>query len=100
MSDISFTWDDNKNLINQKKHDGIDFDEAKTVFYDEFARVIFDPEHSESEDRFIILGISQKLRVLVVCHCYKESDSLIRIISARKATKKEEESYERQRNAK
>jgi uncharacterized DUF497 family protein len=100
MSDISFTWDANKNLINQKKHDGINFDEAKTVFYDEFARVIFDPEHSESEDRFIILGISQKLRVLVVCHCYKESDSLIRIISARKATKKEEDAYEQQRNEK
>jgi uncharacterized protein len=100
MADISFTWDNNKNLINQKKHEGIDFDEAKTVFYDEFARVIFDPEHSEFEDRFIILGISQKLRVLVVCHCYKESDSLIRIISARKATKKEEEAYEQQRNAK
>lgn len=100
MENILFTWDNNKNLINQKKHDGIDFNEAKTVFYDEFARVIFDPDHSTQEDRFIILGLSQKLRVLVVCHCYKESDSEIRIISARKATKKEAIIYEQYRNAK
>jgi len=98
MKDISFVWDPRKNLINQTKHD-IDFDEAKTVFFDEFARVIFDPSHSTEEDRFIILGISSKLRLLVVCHCYRESDSIIRLISARKATKKEETSYEKHRHA-
>jgi hypothetical protein len=98
MKDISFVWDPRKNLINQTKHD-IDFDEAKTVFFDEFARVIFDPSHSTEEDRFIILGLSFKLRLLVVCHCYRESDSIIRLISARKANKKEEVSYEKHRNA-
>ena len=98
MQDISFVWDPRKNLINQTKHD-IDFDEAKTVFFDEFARVIFDPSHSIEEDRFIILGISSKLRLLVVCHCYRESDSIIRLISARKANKQEETSYEKHRNA-
>ena len=99
MDTMSFTWDPQKNLMNQRKHDGIDFEEAKTVFYDEYARVIFDPQHSHQEDRFIILGLSSTLRILVVCHCYRESESLIRIISARKASKKEEQSYERQRNA-
>jgi uncharacterized protein len=99
MNEISFVWDPHKNLSNQAKHDGIDFDEAKTVFYDEHARVIYDPDHSSSEDRFIILGLSAKLRLLVVCHCYKESDSVIRLISARKATRKEAESYERTKNA-
>jgi uncharacterized DUF497 family protein len=98
MKDISFVWDPRKNLINQTKHD-IDFDEAKTVFFDEYARVIFDPSHSTEEDRFIILGLSSKLRLLVVCHCYRESDSIIRLISARRATKKEETSYEKHRNA-
>jgi len=98
MKDISFVWDPRKNLINQTKHD-IDFDEAKTVFFDEFARVIFDPSHSTEEDRFIILGLSSKLRLLVVCYCYRESDSIIRLISARKANKKEEVSYEKHRNA-
>jgi hypothetical protein len=98
MKDISFVWDPRKNLINQTKHD-IGFDEAKTVFFDEYARIIFDPLHSTEEDRFIILGLSSKLRLLVVCHCYRESDSIIRLISARKATKKEETSYERHRHA-
>lgn len=98
MKEISFVWDPRKNLANKAKHDGIDFEEAKTVFYDEYARVIYDPLHSEEEDRFVILGLSFKLRLLVVCHCYRESDSVIRIISARKATKKEEASYERQRH--
>ena len=99
MKELSFVWDPRKNLLNQAKHEGIDFDEAKTVFYDENARLIFDPLHSSEEDRFIILGLSSKLRLLVVCHCYRESDSIIRIISARKATKKEEISYERHRHA-
>ena len=100
MSELSFVWDSDKNILNQTKHDGIDFDEAKTVFYDEQARVIYDSGHSLNEDRFVILGISNKLRLLVVCHCYRESDSVIRLISARKATKKEAETYERKRNAK
>jgi len=92
-------WDPRKNLINQSKHDGIDFDEAKTVFFDEYARVIYDPEHSKEEDRFVIVGLSSKLRLLVVCHCYRESDSIIRLISARKATNQEKTSYEKHRNA-
>ena len=100
MSELSFVWDSDKNILNQTKHDGIDFDEAKTVFYDEQARVIYDRGHSLNEDRFVILGISNKLRLLVVCHCYRESDSVIRLISARKATKKEAETYERKRHAK
>jgi len=99
MKELSFVWDPRKNLINQEKHEGIDFDEAKTVFYDENARLIFDPLHSSQEDRFIILGLSSKLRLLVVCHCYRETEFIIRIISARKATKKEETSYERYRHA-
>ena len=92
MDTLRFEWDENKNQINQSKH-GISFDEAKTVFYDERALVIDDPEHSETEDRFIILGISDKTRLLVVCHCYRESDMVIRLISARKATKNESKYY-------
>ena len=99
MKELSFVWDPRKNLLNQSKHHGIDFEEAKTVFYDEYARIIYDPSHSSEEDRFIILGFSSKLRLLVVCHCYRETDSIIRIISARKAAKKEAEAYERKRNA-
>ena len=99
MPDISFTWDPRKNSQNIAKHNGIDFEEAKTVFYDENARLIHDPNHSSKEDRFIILGISNKLRLLIVCHCYRESDSIIRIISARKATTKEAKVYEEKRNA-
>ena len=97
MKALSFLWDPRKNDANVLKHDGIDFEEAKTVFYDEYARVIYDPDHSSEEDRFLILGLSQKLRILVVCHCYRENDAVIRIISARKATKKEATQYERRR---
>lgn len=92
MDRIKFEWDENKNLTNQRKH-GVSFDEAKTVFYDEEALVIDDPEHSEEEDRFIIMGLSNKTNLLVVCHCYRESDTVIRIISARKATKTESTFY-------
>ena len=92
MSCIRFEWDNRKNSINKKKH-GVSFEEAKTVFYDKKARIIFDPDHSEDEDRFIIVGISIRLKVLVVCHYYKESNEIIRIISARKATKSEEKQY-------
>jgi uncharacterized DUF497 family protein len=99
MKELTFVWDDKKELANRAKHDGISFDEAKTVFYDEYARLIFDPDHSNDEERFIIIGLSNNLRLLVVCHCYREFDSVIRIISARKASAKEEKVYERYRNA-
>lgn len=92
METIKFEWDENKNQINQKKHK-ISFEEAKTVFYDTEAIVIDDPEHSEEEERFIILGLSKKANLLVVCHCYRASDTLIRIISARKATVNETKQY-------
>jgi uncharacterized protein len=88
MNEIQFQWDKNKNRENIKKH-SVSFEEAKTVFFDENARLISDPEHSINEERFIILGISNKLRILIVVHAYKENDDIIRIISARKATKSE-----------
>lgn len=92
MKMIRFEWDEHKNEINIKKHQ-ISFQEAQTVFYDEEALVIDDPEHSKEEERFIILGLSKKANLLVVCHCYRESDEVIRIISARKATKSEAKQY-------
>ncbi len=92
MELIKFEWDENKNEINKKKHK-ISFDEAKTVFYDDNALLIDDPEHSEQEERFIILGTSSKANLLVVCHCYRQSETVIRIISARKATKTETNQY-------
>ena len=92
MESIRFEWDENKNQINKKKHK-VSFEEASSVFYDTEARVIDDPEHSEEEDRFIILGLSRKANLLMVCHCYRESDSVIRIISARKATTNETKQY-------
>lgn len=91
---MNFVWDDNKAALNQQKH-GVSFTEAATVFDDENGLVIFDPDHSESEDRFIILGMSYALRLLVVCHCYRENDEQIRIISARKATRNETSNYNR-----
>ena len=92
MNNIKFEWDKQKALSNKTKH-SVSFNEAKTVFFDENAKVIHDPEHSDSEDRFIILGLSSSARTLVVCHCYKESDGIIRIISARKASKRESKQY-------
>jgi len=89
---MRFQWDPNKNLVNIKKHK-ISFEEAKTVFYDDNARLIPDPEHSVTEERFIILGITNKLRLLIVVHTYKENDDVIRIISARKVTKAESKYY-------
>ena len=94
MKELGFEWDENKNVINKNKHK-ISFEEAKTVFYDECALVIDDPEHSAEEERFIILGSSIKANLLVVCHCYRATDTVIRIISARKATKNEAKYYER-----
>lgn len=92
METILFKWDENKNSINKKKHN-VSFEEAKTVFYDDNALMIDDPEHSEQEERFIILGTSHKANLLVVCHCYRQSETVIRIISARKATKAESKQY-------
>jgi len=92
METIRFEWDENKNSINKKKHK-ISFEEAESVFYDPNALLINDPEHSLEEERFIILGLSLKANLLVVCHCYRESESVIRIISARKATRTETMQY-------
>ncbi len=94
MMGIQFKWDENKNRKNKREH-GVSFEEAQTVFLDENAIRFFDPDHSEEEDRFIMLGISFKLRVLVVCHCYRENDEVIRLISARKADKDEIRDYRR-----
>jgi len=92
MREICFEWDENKNKKNRSKHN-ISFEEALTVFEDEEALVIDDPDHSDVEERFIILGLSKKANLLVVCHCYRASDTVIRIISARKATTIEAKQY-------
>ncbi|MFH1505063.1 MAG: BrnT family toxin [Candidatus Omnitrophota bacterium] len=92
MIDIQFTWDENKNKVNLKKHK-VSFEEAKAVFLDDNAQMIYDPDYSKNEDRFVLLGMSMRLRILVVCHCYRENDKIIRIISARKAAKKEKKQY-------
>ena len=93
MNALRFIYDEKKDKINRQKH-GISFSEAKTVFYDENARLIHDPGHSIDEERFIILGISNKFRLLLVVHCYRENEDTIRIISARKASKNERKQYE------
>lgn len=93
MKDICFEWDLAKNKANREKH-GISFEEAESVFYDENALVRDDPDHSDEEDRFIILGFSSLANMLVVSHCYREQDEVIRIISARKATKSERAQYQ------
>ena len=92
MSELRFEWDEAKNRENIKKH-GVAFEEAQTVFLDENAIRFYDPDHSQDEDRFIMLGMGCRLRVLVVCHCFRVSDSVVRIISARKAQKREAASY-------
>jgi uncharacterized protein len=90
---IKFEWDELKNASNQKKH-GVSFEEAKSVFYDSDAIQFFDNEHSSTdEERFLMLGISSKLRILVVCHCVRENNKIIRIISARPATNNETKHY-------
>jgi uncharacterized protein len=91
---LSFDWDERKSLANKRKHK-VSFEEAQTVFYDEEALLRDDPDHSDDEDRFILLGISAALRTLVVCHCYRKADQIIRIISARKASRSEAREYER-----
>lgn len=85
---IEFEWNFRKAISNQNKH-GISFEEAKSVFYDEFAVQFYDAENSELEDRFLILGLSNESRILLICHCEQDSENIIRIISARKATKNE-----------
>lgn len=92
--DIKFEYDQRKNLTNQRKH-RVSFEEAKTVFYDEYARLIQDADHSFEEDRFVILGLSANLRLLVVVHTYKKENETIRIISARKSTMNETKYYQR-----
>jgi len=89
---IHFTWSSVKNSQNRRKH-GVSFEEARSAFFDERARLMHDPEHSDQEDRFLLLGMSRKTRLLLVCHCYRESDEEIRIISARKASAAEAEQY-------
>ncbi len=91
---MQFEWDLAKAEMNLSKH-GISFDEAKTVFLDENARLIPDPDHSDEEDRFILMGLSAQLRLLTVCHCYRGENDTIRLISARKATKTESSWYTR-----
>ena len=97
MDELVFEWEPKKSASNEEKH-GVSFEEAKTVFTDQFARLIADPDHSEKEDRFILLGTSIHSRLLVVCHCVRTNDS-IRIISARKADKQERKLYEVFRHA-
>ena len=92
MSELRFEWDPRKASANALKP-GVSFAEGKSVFADERAKLIDDPDHSEDEDRFILLGLSSSLRVLIVCHCYRKEGNVIRIISARKATPKEAKFY-------
>jgi uncharacterized DUF497 family protein len=89
---ISFEWNSSKATVNLRKHQ-VSFEEAKTVFYDELAVQFFDDDHSGSEDRFLLLGMSMHMKLLIVCHCEREDGGVIRIISARKATKRESAFY-------
>jgi len=92
MDKLSFQWDAQKQEANLRKHK-VSFEEASTAFNDEHAIQFFDPDHSDEEDRFILLGMSFKLRNLVVCHCFRKEETAIRLISARKATSSEEQEY-------
>ena len=92
MKQLVFEWDKRKEIVNIKKH-GISFEEARTTFYDENAVQFFDPDHSDEEGRFILLGVSHRLNTLVVCHCFREEETMVRIISARKADKDEANVY-------
>jgi uncharacterized DUF497 family protein len=96
VGNIEFAWDRRKARANLVKH-GVSFEEAQTVFLDESARLIDDPDHSEDEGRFLLLGYSFQAHCLIVSHCYRQSDSVIRVISARRATVQEEEVYWRLR---
>ena len=92
MACLSFEWDERKNRVNRRKH-GVSFEEAQSAFLDENAKVFFDPNHSDDEDRFLLLGVGFSLRVLVIAHCYRRGDAVVRIISARKADKREQDDY-------
>jgi uncharacterized DUF497 family protein len=92
VRELRFEWDASKNRANRRKH-GVSFEEAQSVFFDENALLIEDPDHSDHEDRFVLLGLSSKLRALVVCHCYRRRGDVIRIISARKAGRSERAQY-------
>lgn len=92
MSNIKFDWNPRKASANEKK-DGVSFDEARTVFFDENAKLIDDPDNSANEERFVLLGLSSSLKVLLVCHCYRQDGNVIRIISARKASTHESKQY-------
>ena len=94
MSELRFEWDSRKSASNVRKH-GVSFTEAQTVFLDERALLISDPDHSDDEERFVLLGLSARLRVLVVVHCYRTEEEVIRIVSARRATRTERKEYER-----
>lgn len=96
MTEIHFEWDPRKARGNLRKH-GVSFEEARSVFYDDEALIIEDVDHSDEEERFILLGVSAALRILVVVHCFRGSDDTIRIISARKATPSEAGQYEARR---
>lgn len=92
MTELRFEWDEKKNRQNRQKH-GVSFEEARTVFFDENAVEFYDEAHSDWEDRFLLLGMSAHLGILLICHCFREQESVIRIISARKATRNEQLSY-------
>ncbi len=92
MVDIRFEWDEKKDALNKRKH-GVSFTEAQTVFTDESGLLLDDPDHSHNEDRFVLLGLCSNLRLLVVSHTYRKDDAIIRIISARKATRSEQQQY-------
>ena len=94
MKDLRYEWDERKNRSNQRKH-GVAFEEARTAFLDESARLIADPDHSEDEDRFILVGLSIRLQLLVIHHCYRQSERVVRILSARKADPSERRDYAR-----
>ena len=92
MPEIRFEWDEKKHTLNNRRH-GVSFNEAQTIFADENGLLLDDPDHSDEEDRFILLGLSSRLRLLVVSHTYRKDDAVIRIISARKATRSEQKHY-------
>jgi len=92
MTRLTFEWDPAKSRTNLAKH-GVRFEEALTVFYDENARLLSDPDHSDDEERFLLLGLSSSPRILVVCHCVRDERRVIRLISARKATRNERGQY-------
>ena len=89
---LKLIWDPAKNVLNRQKH-GVSFEEAASVFCDEYGRIVYDSEHSDDEDRFLLLGMSNMPRLLVVCHCYRENDEIVRVISARKASNHEIAQY-------